>query len=42
MLVFGLGTAELIILAAIGSAFCLPVVIGIVVVVIISTQRPRE
>jgi hypothetical protein len=41
--VFGLGTAEIIILAVIGGMICMPVVIGVVVMVILSTQnRPRE
>lgn len=40
--VFGIGATELLILAVIGGMICLPVLIGIVVVVIISTQRPRE
>jgi hypothetical protein len=41
--VFGLGTAEIIILAVIGGMICMPVAIGVVVMVILSTQnRPRE
>lgn len=40
--VFGIGVTELIILAVIGGAICLPVLIGIVVLVIVSTQRPRD
>jgi hypothetical protein len=40
--VFGMSPTEFIILAVIGTAICLPVLIGIVVVVIVSTQRPRE
>lgn len=41
--VFGLGMAEIIILGVIGGMVCMPVLIGVVVVVILSTKdRPRE
>jgi hypothetical protein len=41
--VFGLGTSELIILAVIGAAICLPAVIALVVIVIAAANnRPRE
>ena len=40
--VFGIGTTELLILAAIAGMVCLPVVIAIVVVVILTTQNRRR
>jgi hypothetical protein len=40
--VFGLGMAEIIILAVIGGMICMPVLIGVVVVVILSTKDRRR